>query len=120
MLHQCSPRTHPPITAPEGGWVIPQPGDVVDYRGDCAAELLPGAVVEVDMDDVDRDDSNVWGAPDEFGVVRVNPFAPFEDRVLLPDPRPNVSLQLDDESLIVTRAIRYRDSPGWSWPGQES
>lgn len=120
MLHQCSPRTHPPIPAPEGGWVIPQPGDVVDYRGDCAAELLPGAVVEVDMDDVDRDDSNVWGAPDEFGVVRVNPFAPFEDRVLLPDPRPNVSLQLDDESLIVTRAIRYRDSPGWSWPGQES
>lgn len=119
-MHQCSPQTHPPIARPEQGWAIPLPGVQVEYRPSCAAALVPATVVEVDMDDEARDDGNVWGAPDGLGTVRLDPFAPREAKALLPDPRPNVTLRLDGGGLVVTRAIRYVDSPGWSWPGQSS
>lgn len=114
-MHQCSPNTHPPIARPAEGWAIPAPGDQVDYRSSCAVPLVPATVVAVDMDDEDRADGNVWGDPDEDGLP-----VPWEARVLRPDPRPNVTLQLDGGALVVTRAIRYVDSPGWSWPGQSS
>lgn len=119
-MHRCSPQSHPPIAPPAEGWAIPLPGAQVEYRSYCGAPLIPATVVAVDMDDEDRDDGNVWGSPDESGVIRPNPFAPWEARVLLPDPRPNVTLQLDGGFVVVTRAIRYVDSPGWSWPGQSS
>lgn len=119
-MHQCTPQSHRPIVRPDEGWAIPAPGDEVEYRAECAGPLVPATVVAVDMDGEARDDGNVWGDPADHGVVRVSPSTPWVSRVLLPDPRPNVTVQLAGGPEVVTRAIRYVASPGWSWPGQSS
>lgn len=93
---------------------------MVDYRFDCCGEQVPATVLAVDMDDASRTDPNVWGAPDDEGRIVPDMSAPYEAKVLLPDPKPDVTLKLDGGFEVVTRAIRYVGSPGWSWPGQAS
>lgn len=119
-MSHCRPGSHRRITPPAEGWALPAPGDEVAYRGDCCGEQVPAVVLAVDMDDDTRSDSNVWGAPDQYGRILPDPDAPYEAKVLLPDPRPNVTLRAADGFELVTRAIRYVGSPGWSWPGQDS
>lgn len=120
MAHRCTPAAHLPIPPPAAGWAVPQPGDQVLFRPECAADLIPATVTAVDMDDAERVDGNVWGALDEEGRIMPNPVAPVEAKLLLPNPNPNVSLDLVTGRQATTRHIRYVDSPGWAWPDQEA
>ncbi|MFF4779404.1 hypothetical protein ACFY05_41975 [Microtetraspora fusca] len=106
MAHVCSAMTHPPLPAPVGGWQLPLVDDRVLYRADCVAELVPAVVVEVEL--ADRHDLNVWadGADGEY--------------VMLPDPNPNVLVELDGGYQVSTRQIRVAASPGWCWPHHDN
>lgn len=102
-MHRCTLAAHPKLPRPEGGWRLPEVGDTVDYRSDCEQPCLPALVVAVHGMD-DEFDRNVWGA-DDRGVPH-----------LLPDPNPNVEVELPDGARVVTRRVQYANSPGWSWP----
>lgn len=104
-MHRCTLSAHPKVPRPAGGWRVPEVGDTVDYRAVCEQPAVPALVVAVlGMDD--QFDHNVWGV-DDVGV-------PY----LLPDPNPNVELELDGGARVVTRHVRYADSPGWSLPSE--
>ncbi|MGI5493888.1 hypothetical protein [Microtetraspora malaysiensis] len=104
MTHVCSAATHTPLPAPVGGWRVPEVGDQVLFRADCAAELAAAVVVAVEHD---REDPNVY-ADDDGG-----------NRVLLPTPNPNVLLDADGFQ-VTTRQIRVAASPGWCWPNHDN
>jgi len=105
--HKCSPSgDHPKV---------PRVGDAVLFVPECYG--VPRLVVVVMVHMQDMEDLNVWrwrtdpstGQP-TLVVDQNGQPVPVEW------PNPNLELLDDDGNTHMTRQIRYRGSPGWTWP----
>ncbi len=104
--HQCTPAEHPRV---------PAVGDELLFVGECNGPPCRVTVTAVHFGDME--DLNVWQWRLDQTTGRPVPVVDKHGAPVLVDwPNPNIDLIDADGHPHQTRQIRYRGSPGWTWP----
>lgn len=106
MDHSCSPANHPKL---------PAVGDPLLFVAECDGLPTPMTVTAVHMGDLE--DLNVWRWRTDPATGQAVPVFDQDGLPVMVDwPNPNIELRDGDGGEHMTRQIRHRGSPGWTWP----
>lgn len=107
QVHICSATAHPRL---------PRPGDRLLFVAECDGP--PSLVTVVSLDFGDAEDLNVWRWRTDPATGQPIPVLDQDGAPVMVDwPNPNITLaDVATGAGHITRQIRHRGSPGWTWP----